>query len=199
MWLLSCEILPGFGSVTSYSLWSSVQKPVAFSLRFIIELKREVRKNNCLKNLRSSHRCWAAAAAGSAPFQPRGPPGSWLIKLVFVLVRCASLGLLFRRKKLYRHWLWVQGIKSLGREAAAAEVHSSVVILPERGLDTVVAEQHGYPGALLLVQTSACTSHSGDFRLNLKAVQLPDCRKTVIQIELSAVENNMQILFASLA
>lgn len=71
--------------------------------------------------------------------------------------------------------------------------------MPERGLDAVVAEQHGDPGALLLVQTSACTSHSGDFRLNLKAVQLPDCRKTVIQIELSAVENNMQILFASLA
>lgn len=79
------------------------------------------------------------------------------------------------------------------------EIHSSVFILPERGLDTVVAEQHGDSGALLLVRTSACTSHSGDFRLYLKAVQLPDYGKAVIQIELSAVENNMQILSASLA
>lgn len=79
------------------------------------------------------------------------------------------------------------------------EIHSSVFILPERGLDTVVVEQHGDPGALLLIQTSACTSHSGDFRLNLKAVQLPDYGKAMIQIELSAVENKMQILSASLA
>lgn len=79
------------------------------------------------------------------------------------------------------------------------EIHSSVFISPERGLDNVVEEQHGDPGALLLVQTSACTSRSGDFRLNLRAVKLHDCRKTMIQIVLSAVENNMQILSASLA
>lgn len=65
-------------------------------------------------------------------------------------------------------------------------------ISPERGLDTIVVEQHGDPGALLMVQTSACVSHSGDFSLNLKAAQLPDYRKTVIQFEMSAVENNVQ-------
>lgn len=47
-----------------------------------------------------------------------------------------------------------------------------------------------------MVQTSACVSHSGGFSLNLKAVQLPDYRKTVIQCELSAVENNMHSLCA---
>lgn len=60
----------------------------------------------------------------------------------------------------------------------------------------IVAEQRGDPGALLMVRTSACVSHSGDFSLNLKAAQLPDYRKTVIQFELSAVENNMQRLRA---
>lgn len=62
-----------------------------------------------------------------------------------------------------------------------------------------MAEQCGDPGALLMIQASACISHSGDYILHLKAAQLPDCRKAVIQFELSAVENNMQTLSASWA
>lgn len=68
-----------------------------------------------------------------------------------------------------------------------------IFILTERSLDTIVAKWHGDP-VLLMVQISACISQSGDFSLNLKAAQLPDYRKAVIQFELSSVGRNMQRL-----
>lgn len=67
---------------------------------------------------------------------------------------------------------------------------------PVGGLGMIVVERCGDPGPLLMVQIPACVSHSGDCSLNVKAAQLPDCRKAVIQFELSAVENNVQRLCA---
>lgn len=41
-------------------------------------------------------------------------------------------------------------------------------VLSEKGLDAIVAEQRGDPGALLMVPTSACVYYSGDCSLNLR-------------------------------